>query len=284
MGKPTGFLEYQRRERGYTPVAERVQHWREFIRPLPDDELRRQGGRCMDCGTPFCHTACPVNNVIPDWNDLVFDNDMRSALAVLHQTNNFPDFTGRICPAPCEAACTLNLIEQPVTIKTIEHSIVERGWSEGWIEPQISAASQRQACRGRRLGPRRSRLRAAAGARRPRGRRLREGAAHRRPAALRHPRFQAREARHRPPHRADARRRRRVPPQLPCRRQPPGREADAGLRRGGARHRRRASARPAGAGPRAPGHSLRHGVPDAAEPPRRRREGAGGRGHPGGRA
>ena len=139
MGKPTGFLEYQRRERGYTPVAERVQHWREFIRPLPDDELRRQGGRCMDCGTPFCHTACPVNNVIPDWNDLVFDNDMRSALAVLHQTNNFPDFTGRICPAPCEAACTLNLIEQPVTIKTIEHSIVERGWSEGWIEPQISA-------------------------------------------------------------------------------------------------------------------------------------------------
>ncbi len=139
MGKPTGFLEYQRRERGYTPVAERVQHWREFIRPLPDDELRRQGGRCMDCGTPFCHNACPVNNVIPDWNDLVFDNDMRSALAALHQTNNFPDFTGRICPAPCEAACTLNLIEQPVTIKTIEHSIVERGWSEGWIEPQISA-------------------------------------------------------------------------------------------------------------------------------------------------
>jgi glutamate synthase (NADPH) small chain len=139
MGKPTGFLEYQRRERGYTPVAERVQHWREFVRPLPDDELRRQGGRCMDCGTPFCHTACPVNNVIPDWNDLVFDNDMRSALAALHQTNNFPDFTGRICPAPCEAACTLNLIEQPVTIKTIEQSIVERGWSEGWIEPQISA-------------------------------------------------------------------------------------------------------------------------------------------------
>ncbi|MGO8919540.1 MAG: glutamate synthase subunit beta [Stellaceae bacterium] len=138
MGKPTGFLEYQRRERGYAPVAERVQHWREFTRPLPDDELRRQGGRCMDCGTPYCHNACPVNNIIPDWNDLVFDNDMRTALAVLHQTNNFPDVTGRICPAPCEAACTLNLIEQPVTIKTIEHSIVERGWSEGWIEPQIS--------------------------------------------------------------------------------------------------------------------------------------------------
>ncbi|HUJ98091.1 MAG TPA: glutamate synthase subunit beta [Stellaceae bacterium] len=138
MGKPTGFLEFQRRDRGYAPVAERVQHWREFVRPLPEDELRRQGGRCMDCGTPFCHHACPVNNIIPDWNDLVFSSDIRAALEVLHQTNNFPDVTGRICPAPCEAACTLNLIEQPVTIKTIEHAIVERGWSEGWIEPQIS--------------------------------------------------------------------------------------------------------------------------------------------------
>ena len=138
MGKPTGFLEFQRRDRGYAPVAERVQHWREFVRPLPEDELRRQGGRCMDCGTPFCHHACPVNNIIPDWNDLVFSSDMRAALEVLHQTNNFPDVTGRVCPAPCEAACTLNLIEQPVTIKTIEHAIVERGWSEGWIEPQIS--------------------------------------------------------------------------------------------------------------------------------------------------
>jgi glutamate synthase (NADPH/NADH) small chain len=138
MGKPTGFLEFQRRDRGYAPVAERVQHWREFVRPLPEDELRRQGGRCMDCGTPFCHHACPVNNIIPDWNDLVFSSDMRTALEVLHQTNNFPDVTGRVCPAPCEAACTLNLIEQPVTIKTIEHAIVERGWSEGWIEPQIS--------------------------------------------------------------------------------------------------------------------------------------------------
>jgi glutamate synthase (NADPH/NADH) small chain len=141
MGKPTGFLEFQRKERGYAPVAERVTHWREFTRPLPEDELRRQGGRCMDCGTPYCHHACPVNNIIPDWNDLVFENDMRRALAVLHQTNNFPDVTGRICPAPCEAACTLNLIEQPVTIKTIEHSIAERGWTEGWIEPQIATHS-----------------------------------------------------------------------------------------------------------------------------------------------
>jgi glutamate synthase (NADPH/NADH) small chain len=139
MGKPTGFLEYQRRDRSYAPVEERLKHYQEFTRPLPEDELRRQGGRCMDCGTPFCHSGCPVNNIIPDWNDLVYRGDMRAALAVLHRTNNFPDVTGRICPAPCEAACTLNLIEQPVTIKTIEHSISERGWDEGWIEPVVAA-------------------------------------------------------------------------------------------------------------------------------------------------
>jgi glutamate synthase (NADPH/NADH) small chain len=139
MGKPTGFLEYQRRDRSYAPVEERLKHYQEFTRPLPEDELRRQGGRCMDCGTPFCHSGCPVNNIIPDWNDLVYRGDMRAALAVLHRTNNFPDVTGRICPAPCEAACTLNLIEQPVTIKTIEHSISERGWDEGWIEPVVAS-------------------------------------------------------------------------------------------------------------------------------------------------
>ena len=139
MGKPTGFLEYQRRDRSYEPVDDRLKHYREFIRPLPDDELRRQGGRCMDCGTPYCHTGCPVNNLIPDWNDLTYRNDLRGALAALHRTNNFPDFTGRICPAPCEASCTLNLIEEPVTIKTIENTIIERGWSEGWVEPLVAA-------------------------------------------------------------------------------------------------------------------------------------------------
>jgi len=139
MGKPTGFLEYQRRDRSYEPIDERLRHYREFMRPLADDELRRQGGRCMDCGTPFCHHGCPVNNIIPDWNDLIYRGDPRGALAVLHRTNNFPDVTGRICPAPCEAACTLNLIEEPVTIKTIEHAIAERGWEEGWVEPVIAA-------------------------------------------------------------------------------------------------------------------------------------------------
>jgi glutamate synthase (NADPH/NADH) small chain len=137
MGKPTGFLDFERRERDYVPAAERVKHYHEFTHRLPDEELKRQGARCMDCGIPFCHNACPVNNLIPDWNDLVYEGDWREALRALHQTNNFPDMTGRICPAPCEAACTINLIDAPVTIKTIEHAIVERGWEEGWIEPQI---------------------------------------------------------------------------------------------------------------------------------------------------
>jgi len=138
VGKPTGFLEFPRHDRGYAPVSERLAHYKEFTKPLPEDELRRQGARCMDCGIPYCHQGCPVNNIIPEWNDLVHNGSHKTALHVLHQTNNFPDFTGRICPAPCEAACTLNLIEAPVTIKTIEHAIVERGWEEGWIEPQIA--------------------------------------------------------------------------------------------------------------------------------------------------
>jgi glutamate synthase (NADPH/NADH) small chain len=138
MGKPSGFLEFQRRDRSYASVEDRLTHYKEFMHPLPEEELKRQGGRCMDCGIPYCHQGCPANNIIPEWNDLVYSGDVRSALRVLHQTNNFPDFTGRICPAPCEASCTLNLIEEPVTIKTIEHAIIERGWDEGWVEPQIA--------------------------------------------------------------------------------------------------------------------------------------------------
>ena len=139
MGKPTGFMEIEPQDRGYVPVAERIRNYREFFVPLADDELSRQGARCMDCGIPYCHEGCPVNNIIPDWNDLVFRNKWRQALDVLHSTNNFPEFTGRICPAPCEAACTLNLTEEPVTIKTIECAIVDRGWEEGWIRPQIAS-------------------------------------------------------------------------------------------------------------------------------------------------
>ena len=136
MGKVTGFLEFERRERDYRPVEERIGHFREFVEPLVDGELKVQGGRCMDCGIPYCHQGCPVNNIIPDWNDLVYRGDWQRALAVLHSTNNFPEFTGRICPAPCEEACTLNLQDVPVTIKTIECAIADRAWSEGWIEPQ----------------------------------------------------------------------------------------------------------------------------------------------------
>ena len=136
MGKPTGFLEYERRDRPYRKVKERVKTWHEFVEPLPDDEVSRQGARCMDCGVPFCHNGCPVNNMIPDWNNLVYLNDWRNALEVLHSTNNFPEFTGRICPAPCEEACTLNINDKPVTIKSIECAIVDKGWDEGWIEPQ----------------------------------------------------------------------------------------------------------------------------------------------------
>jgi glutamate synthase (NADPH/NADH) small chain len=136
MGKVTGFMEIQRRDRAYEPVAERVHFYREFILPLPDGEMAKQAARCMDCGIPFCQNGCPVNNIIPDWNDLVYRQDWREALGVLHSTNNFPEFTGRVCPAPCEAACTLNINDDAVTIKSIEQAIVDKGWKEGWIVPQ----------------------------------------------------------------------------------------------------------------------------------------------------
>jgi glutamate synthase (NADPH) small chain len=136
MGKITGFMEIERRDRPYTPVPERVRFYKEFVRALPEEEMRRQGARCMDCGIPFCQTGCPVNNIIPDWNDLVYRGNWREALDNLHSTNNFPEFTGRVCPAPCEAACVLNINDDPVTIKSIEQAIVDKGWAEGWIGPQ----------------------------------------------------------------------------------------------------------------------------------------------------
>jgi glutamate synthase (NADPH/NADH) small chain len=139
MGKPTGFLEIERRDRPYEKVEARIRSWKEFVKPLSTAELRQQGARCMDCGVPFCHNGCPVNNMIPDWNNLVYRDQWQDALETLHSTNNFPEFTGRICPAPCEAACVLNIDDNPVTIKTIECAIVDRGWEEGWILPQVPA-------------------------------------------------------------------------------------------------------------------------------------------------
>jgi len=139
MGKATGFLEIERKDRGYLKPAERLKNWNEFVVPMADQELRDQAARCMNCGIPFCHNGCPVNNIIPDWNHLVYESDWKNALEVLHSTNNFPEFTGRICPAPCEAACTLNIQDSPVTIKSIECAIIDRGWQEGWIQPQLPA-------------------------------------------------------------------------------------------------------------------------------------------------
>jgi glutamate synthase (NADPH/NADH) small chain len=139
MGKITGFMEFERIEEGYKPVPERLKHHKEFVIGLNPEQAMTQSARCMDCGTPFCNNGCPVNNIIPDFNDLVFNNDWQNALAVLHSTNNFPEFTGRICPAPCEAACTLNVNDEAVGIKSIEHAIIDRGWAEGWVQPQPPA-------------------------------------------------------------------------------------------------------------------------------------------------
>ena len=139
MGKITGFMEFERIEEGYKPVPERLKHYKEFVIGLTSDQAKTQSARCMDCGTPFCNSGCPVNNIIPDFNDLVFNNDWQNALTVLHSTNNFPEFTGRICPAPCEAACTLNVNDDAVGIKSIEHAIIDKGWAEGWVQPQPPA-------------------------------------------------------------------------------------------------------------------------------------------------
>jgi glutamate synthase (NADPH/NADH) small chain len=139
MGKVTGFLEFDRNDRDYAPVEERIRHWREFVLPLPEPETRQQAARCMNCGIPYCHTGCPVNNQIPDWNDLVYTGAWQEAARNLHSTNNFPEFTGRVCPAPCEASCTLNIDDNPVTIKTIECAIADRAIEAGWVKPEPPA-------------------------------------------------------------------------------------------------------------------------------------------------
>src|SRR5712691_1864132 len=136
MGKITGFLEYTHELPQRRPVTERVNDWLEVYHEFPEDKVRTQGARCMDCGVPFCHTGCPLNNAIPDWNDLVYRDRWREAIRALHATNNFPEFTGRICPAPCEAACVLGISEPPVTIKVVEKSIIEHAFREGWVRPE----------------------------------------------------------------------------------------------------------------------------------------------------
>src|SRR5574337_1924104 len=137
MGKPTGFIEFKREKQPYRPVEERITDWRQVMLPWPQETLQRQGARCMDCGIPFCHKGCPLGNIIPDWNDLIYRNRWRDAIERLHSTNNFPDFTGRICPAPCEEACVLNINNNPVTIKQIEKQIIDHAYRAGWLVPQV---------------------------------------------------------------------------------------------------------------------------------------------------
>src|SRR3978361_1556237 len=137
MGNVTGFMDFERVEEDHEPVPERVKNYREFVFTLKEDEAKVQSARCMDCGTPFCNSGCPVNNIIPDFNDLVYRADWKRAFATLDSTNNFPEFTGRICPAPCEAACTLNVNDDAVGIKSIEHAIIDKAWAEGWVVPRL---------------------------------------------------------------------------------------------------------------------------------------------------
>ena len=280
MGKITGFLEFERNDRDYEPVEERVKHWREFVLPLPEDENKTQAARCMDCGMPYCHgtnivtgapTGCPVNNQIPDWNDLVYRGDWEEAARNLHSTNNFPEVTGRVCPAPCEASCTLNIDDNPVTIKTIECAIADRAIAQG-LKPEPPAREDRQEGRDHRLRSRRHGLRAAARARRPRRACVREIRQGRRPDALRHSRLQD----------GEAPRRHAASTQMEAEGVTFHYDAHVGvnvdaeklrrrLRRGRARGRRREGPRPADPRPRAQRHPLRDGFPAAAEPPRLRR-------------
>src|SRR5438128_1230455 len=139
MGKPTGFLEFKRELPSRRPVELRVLDWNEVYNPFPEEKIRAQGARCMDCGIPFCHQGCPLGNLIPDWNDLVYRNYWREAIDRLHATNNFPEFTGRLCPAPCETSCVLGINSDPVAIKQVEVSIIDRAWDEGWVTPQPPA-------------------------------------------------------------------------------------------------------------------------------------------------
>ena len=210
MGKDTGFLEYSRELATRRPVAERVNDWFEIYHDFPEEKLRNQGARCMDCGVPFCHTGCPVNNLIPDWNDLVYRGRWKEAVRQLHATNNFPEFTGRICPAPCEASCVLGINEPPVTIKQIEKNIVERGFRGRLDPPRAAQSPHRQKSRDRRFRARGTGRRSAIVPRRTLRYGLRKSRPHRRLAALRHPRIQNGEARHRSPPGTDVRRRREI--------------------------------------------------------------------------
>ena len=187
-------MEIKRETPSRRPVKERLQDWREYDLKMPEDKLRAQGARCMDCGIPFCHKGCPLGNIIPDWNDLIYRGRWKEAIDRLHSTNNFPEFTGRVCPAPCEEACVLNINNDPVTIKLIEKNIIDHAWAEGWVTPQPAPRADRQARRGGRLGARGPRVRAATGASWSCGHAVRAIGSRRRAAVVRHPGLQDGEA------------------------------------------------------------------------------------------
>ena len=217
MGKPTGFMEIERQERKYQDIQGRITHFNEFVIELGENELRRQGARCMDCGIPYCQAGCPVNNIIPDWNDLVYRGDWKRASEVLHSTNNFPEFTGRICPAPCEASCTLNIEDRPVTIKTIEQSIAERAWGRRMDTTPHSGPPNRQICGRDRLRSGRPCLFPATGQSGALGFIVRKAGTQRWIAALWHPGFQTGQRGDRPPHGTNENRGREIPFRYPCR-------------------------------------------------------------------
>ncbi len=210
MGDIQGFLKHGRELPARRPVPVRLKDWKEVYEPFAEGKLETQASRCMDCGIPFCNNGCPLGNLIPDWNDLVYRDRWQDAIERLHATNNFPEFTGRLCPAPCEAACVLGINQDPVTIKQVEVSIIDRAWDEGWVQPVLPSVD-RQEGGGGRLRPGRPGRRPAAHPRRPHRGGVRAGRPHRRPAALRHPRVQDGEAPPRPAPRADGGRGHRVP-------------------------------------------------------------------------
>ena len=266
MGDPKGFLTTPRQAPTRRPVDLRLKDWREVYEEFPDDRLEKQAGRCMNCGIPFCHQGCPLGNLIPEWNDLVYRDEWREAIERLHATNNFPEFTGTLCPAPCEAACVLAINSDAVTIKQVELQTIDHAWEQGWVVPQPAGDQDGQEGRGRRVGPGRAGRRPAAHARRPRRHGVRAGRPDRRAAALRHPRVQDGEVPSRPAPGPDGGRGHRVPAGHERRHGHHRRAAEDRVRRGRARRRRHRGPRPARARARVHGHLPGDGVPAVGEP------------------
>ncbi len=266
MGDPKGFMTTPRQGPTRRPVDLRLMDWKEVYEDFSHATLEKQAGRCMNCGIAFCHQGCPLGNLIPEWNDLVYRKNWREASERLHATNNFPEFTGTLCPAPCEAACVLAINDDAVTIKQVEIEIIDRAWEEGWVTPQKPRHPHRQEGGRRRLRPGRAGRRPAAHPGRARRRRVRAGRPHRRAAALRHPRVQDGEGAARPQAHADARGGHALPRVRRRRHRHHRRAAAGGLRRRRAGGRGHRVARPAGQGPRGRGRPPGDGVPAVGQP------------------